>query len=231
MSLALKGSNLYQVAMRNLPYPSPRQGDGLPGRDWLFCPECEVPCRNQELPPRTSLRCRRCGVTVRRAAGSTSLQGAWALATAGLLLVVLANVNAVLTFDVAGNTQSNLIVTGVFGLFDQGYWPVAALVFFAGIAGPVLHLAAVWYVAAACSLSQRWPGLRRVADFAEVMESWNLVPVYAVATVVAVVKLDMLGTVAWRQGALWVLALSACSLLAVQFFNHDLVERKLEELG
>jgi hypothetical protein len=56
------------------------------------------------------------------------------------------------------------------------------------------------------------------------------VPVYAVATVVAVVKLDMLGTVDWQQGALWVLVLSLCSLLAVQFFDHSLVEQGLEEL-
>jgi paraquat-inducible protein A len=198
---------------------------------WVSCPECEAACRDQPLPPNAALRCRRCGVTVRKQTGSLSLQPAMAFASAGLFLVVLANVNAILTFDVAGNMQSNLIVTGVFGLFDQGYWPVAGLVFFAGIAGPALHLAAVWYVATACCLSRRWPGLRRVAKFAEVMESWNLVPVYAVATVVAVVKLDMLGDVFWQQGALWVLALSVCSLFAVQFFDRNVVEKHLEELA
>jgi paraquat-inducible protein A len=200
-------------------------------RRWISCPECEAACRDRALPPKAALVCRRCGVQVRRQSDSQSLQPAWALATAGLLLVALANVNVVLTFDVAGNTQSNLIVTGVAGLYNQGFWPVAALVFFAGVAGPALHLAAVWYVAGACSLSRRWPALRRAARFAESMEQWNLVPVYAVATVVAVVKLDMLGTVAWQQGALWVLALSLCSLLAVQFFDRDLVERRLEELA
>ena len=40
----------------------------------------------------------------------------------------------VLIFDVAGNTQSNLIITGVYGLISQGYSPVAALVFFGAIA-------------------------------------------------------------------------------------------------
>ncbi len=153
------------------------------------------------------------------------------MASTGLLLILLANVNPILTFDVAGNTQSNLIISGVLNLFGQGYWPVAMLVFFAGIAGPVLHLAAVWYVAAACCLRRRWPGLPRAVRLAEVMESWNLVPVYAVATVVAVVKLDMLGTVAWQVGAGWVLALSLCSLLAVQFFDRGLVEKHLEDLA
>lgn len=199
--------------------------------EWISCPECEAACRDRELPPRAALCCGRCGAVLRKQTWSRSLQPAWALATAGLIFVILANVNPILTFDVAGNTQSNLIVTGVFGLFHQGYWPVALLVFFSGIAGPALHLAAVWYVAAACCLSRRWPALPRVVKLAEALEQWNLVPVYAVATVVAVVKLDMLGTVAWQQGAFWVLALSLCSLFAVQLFDRGLVEERLEELA
>jgi len=198
---------------------------------WIFCPECEAACADRALPPGAALRCRRCGVVVKKASGSHSLQPAWAMATAGLCFVVLANVNPILTFDVAGNMQSNLVVSGVDDLYGQGYWPVAALVFFAGIAGPALHLAAVWYVAAACSLRRRWPGLRRVAKFAEALEQWNLVPVYAVATVVAVVKLDMLGTVMWQRGALWIVVLSVCSLFTVQFFDRTLVEKRLEELA
>ena len=197
---------------------------------WISCPECEASCRDHALPPGTELYCQRCGVRVKKASGLRSLQPAWAFATAGLFFAVLANGNPILTFDVAGNTQSNLIVTGVFSLFQQGYGPVAALVFFAGLAGPVLHMAAVWYVAAACCLAQRWPALRRVAKLAESLEAWNLVPVYAVATVVAVVKLDMLGTVDWQQGAWWVLVLSLCSLFTVQFFDRGLVEQGLEEL-
>lgn len=153
------------------------------------------------------------------------------MATAGLFFIVLANVNPILTFDVAGNTQSNLIISGVQSLLAQGYGPVALLVFFAGIAGPALHLASVWYVAGACSLRRRWPGVRRMAGFAEAMEEWNLVPVYAVATIVSVVKLDMLGTVIWQQGALWVLAVSLCSLLTVQTFDRSLVEKRVEELA
>jgi len=198
---------------------------------WISCPECGAACRHRKLTPHSALRCRRCGVVVLRQTGARSLQPAWAMATAGLFFIILANVNPILTFDVAGNTQSNLIISGVAALFGQGYWPVAVLVFFAGIAGPALHLASVWYVAGACSLRQRWPGLHRAAKFAEAMEEWNLVPVYAVATIVSVVKLDMLGTVAWQQGALWVLAVSLCSLLTLQAFDRGLVEERLEELA
>lgn len=198
--------------------------------NWIACPECGASCLDRKLSPGTSLRCKRCGITVKRYSNSKTLQPAWAFATAGLFLAALANVTPILTFDVVGNTQSNHIFTGVIDLYQQGYWPVAALVCFAGILGPIMHLAAIWYVLSACCLSIRWPGLRRAAHAVELLEQWNLMPVYAVATVVAVVKLDMLGTVDWQQGAFWVLLLSLFSLLAMQFFDRTLVEKRLEEL-
>jgi len=145
-------------------------------------------------------------------------------------MVILANVETIMTFDVAGDTQSNRIASGVIELCAQGYGAVAALVCFAGILAPALHLAAIWYVASACCLRARWPHLRRMAGAVEKLEPWNLVPVYSIATVVAVVKLDMMGTVNWQSGALWVLALSLCSLCAVQAFDRELVEERLGDL-
>ena len=197
---------------------------------WLACPECEAPCLDRPLPKKAELRCKRCGVRVKIASGRHSLQPAWAFATAGLFVAILANVEPIMTFDVAGDTQSNHIVSGVIELANQGYGPVAALVCFAGIIAPTLHLAAIWYVAGACSLRRRWPGVHRVAALVEMLEPWNLVPVFAIATIVAVVKLDMMGTVFWKAGALWILVLSLCSLLAAQTFDRELVEERLEAL-
>ena len=145
-------------------------------------------------------------------------------------MVVLANIEPIMTFDVAGDTQSNMIISGVTELSRQGYGPVAALVCFAGIIAPALHLASIWYVASACCLRRRWPSVHRIAALVEKLEPWNLVPVFAIATVVAVVKLDMMGTVYWKAGALWILVLSLCSLCAAQAFDPELVEQRLEAL-
>lgn len=183
------------------------------------------------MPVGAELRCMRCGMSVKTARARHSLQPAWAFATAGLFLVILANAEPIMTFDVAGDTQSNRIVSGVIELAGQGYGPVAALVCFAGILAPALHLAAIWYVASACCLRVPWPHVRRVAGLVEILEPWNLVPVYAIATVVAVVKLDMMGTVDWQAGALWMLALSLCSLFATQAFDRELVGERLEDLA
>lgn len=196
----------------------------------INCPLCAAGIRDRELASGEVLQCRRCHHIVKRRANESSLQQAWAWASTGLILAVLANVQPILTFEVAGNTQSNLIITGVKGLNDQGYWPIATLVFFCAIAAPVMHFAAVSYVAAACFTRRKWPLVGKTARAIERIEPWSLVPVFAVACVVAVVKLDMLGNVTWQPGIMWVTLLSICSLAISQIFDGQLVEKRLEEL-
>jgi len=173
------------------------------------------------------LRCRRCGARVKVSRGTYSLQPAFAFSTAGLFAAILANINPIMTFDVVGDSQSGWIITGVEKLYEQGYWPLAALVLFASIMAPILYLAAVWYVSAACLLKLPLPISRKALPCIGILEPWNLVPVYAIATVVSVVKLKMLGDVHWELGARWVLGMALCSLLASQSFDYEIVREKL----
>lgn len=154
-----------------------------------------------------------------------------ALSIAGLFGLLLANTSPVLSFDVAGRVQSERIVTGVEELFSQGYWPIAILVLLAGILAPALHLGSVAYVSTACCLNISFPRLREAIRVAEWAEPWNLMPVYAIATVVSVVKLRMLGGVEWEFGARWVLGVALFSLFAQQTFDMRLVKSRLEEMG
>lgn len=198
---------------------------------WISCPHCEAPCRERHLPPRHELRCGRCGTTVMIPIGKRTFQPALALSIAGLLVLLLANTNPVLTFEVVGKMQSERIVTGVIELVKQGYIPIAFLVFFAGILAPALYLGSICYVSTACLMKRRLPMVRRVFELVEKMEPWNLIPVYSIATVVAVVKLKMLGTVEWQFGARWVLGVALFSLFLQQSFHRRLVLDRLEALG
>jgi paraquat-inducible protein A len=132
-----------------------------------------------------------------------------------------------MTFDVVGDSQSGWMITGVEKLYEQGYWPLAVLVFFASIMAPILYLATLWYVSAACLLKFPLPISRIALSGVEMLAPWNLVPVYAIATVVSVVKLRMLGDVHWELGARWVLGMALCSLLASQSFDYEIVREKL----
>lgn len=196
----------------------------------LICPDCGATCLNVALQPYEELRCRRCHCLIRKASGSHTIQTVWALSSTGLFLALLANIQPILTFNVAGNTQSPIILSGVFGLFRQGYSPVAALVFFGAVLGPFLYLLTVWYVSAACSLHKPWPGISKLLRLAEHLQAWNLIPVYAVAILVAVVKLDMLGHVEWQRGTLWILGMSLCSLALSQIFDQHVFRDRINRL-
>lgn len=196
----------------------------------LECPLCGAPVRDREIHHGEELRCGRCRQVIRRIHRGDPSHHLWAVSSTGLILCVLANVFPILTFDVAGNTQSNLVITGVTGLNNQGFWPVAALVFFCAIAAPVLHMASVWYVAGACCTGKRWPEVDRVAHFAGHMTPWSLVPVFVIACFVAVVKLDMLGTVYWDSGIVWLSLLGLCSLVLAQITDRDFIAERLRNL-
>jgi len=142
----------------------------------------------------------------------------------------MANVTPIIVFNVSGNTQSSFMITGVESLFLQGYWPVALLIFLCSIALPMLHLLAYWYLLGGACLQTPWPGLKKTLFIVETLMPWNLIPVFAVATMAAVVKLKQLGTIEWQSGALWIGFLAILSLITTRFFDRRLFEDMLTSI-
>lgn len=184
--------------------------------DWDRCHTCEAPYRHRRLSPGEKLCCSRCGELLAAPRVDSARQQGLAIAITGLVLLVLANAFPVMTFDVAGARQSNHIFTGVQGLVSQDYAPLAVLVFFCAILAPALYLLLATYVLTARCLGQTWPGDFAIWRIVERLAPWNLVPVFLVACMVAVVRLDLLGTVTWQRGVVFVVLLSLCCLVLEQ---------------
>jgi paraquat-inducible protein A len=196
---------------------------------WLHCSRCQATCLDRALEPHQFLRCGRCGEEIKSHSGIAAIHAAWAFATTGLILMILANSYPILNFNIAGNSQDDHMITGILSLSVDGYYPLAALVFFSAIAAPTLHLLAVWYLSAACILNQKWPATPQLLGLAGILESWNLVPVFTISCMLSVVKLATLGTVNWMSGAIWLVLLSLSILLTIQFFNRQYVLMRWEE--
>lgn len=162
------------------------------------------------------LCCSRCGELLAAPRLQSARQHALAVGLTGIILLVLANAFPIMTFDVSGATQSNHIITGVQGLVSQDYAPLAALVFFCAILAPALYLLLGSYVMTARCLGKHWPGDFRIYRLVAALAPWNLVPVFLVACLVAVVRLDLLGTVTWQKGVVFVVLLSVCCLILEQ---------------
>lgn len=101
----------------------------IPSDLWLICPRCHAECLDRNLAKNEYLRCTRCGEEIKTPFVGRTIPAAWALSTTGLILMVLANIYPILSFSIAGNSQASLIVTGIGGLWFQGYGLLAVLVF------------------------------------------------------------------------------------------------------
>lgn len=197
---------------------------------WRACPDCGASYRARALAPGHQLRCARCGARLAQGRKSDSLQTPLALAVSGLALLVMANVTPVMTFDVAGRTQSNLIITGISGLVEQGYGPLAVLVFFCAVGAPALYLLLMCYALVATILRARWPFVVSAWRWVELVEPWSLVPVFLVSCLVAVVRLELLGTVTWGDGAVYIVLLSLCCLALGRILDRERIDILREEL-
>lgn len=198
---------------------------------WRTCPDCTAPYRPRPLEPGHQLRCTRCGARLGQGRKSDSVQTPLAMAMTGCALLVLANIFPVMTFDVAGRTQSNLIITGISGLVEQGYGPLAVLVFLCAIGAPAIYLGLLCYTLGATMLRLRVPGLKRAWRWVELAEPWSLIPVFAVACLVAVVRLELLGNVYWGNGAVFVVLLSLCCLILGRMLDRERIEVLREDLS
>ena len=184
--------------------------------DWDTCHACEASYRHRVLAPGEKLLCSRCGETLEVARLDNIRQNGLALGLTGLVLLVLANAFPVMTFSVAGAEQSNHIMTGVQGLINQGYAPLGVLVFFCAVLAPALYLLLGSYVLAARCLGRVFPFDFQAYRLVALLAPWNLIPVFVVACLIAVVRLDLLGQVTWKTGAVFVILLSICCLLLEQ---------------
>jgi len=201
------------------------------GGEWITCRFCEAPCLQRELLPGQELRCSRCDSTVMLHIPERSFQPPFALSLTGLFLLILAKFIPILNFEVVGKSQADFMITGVIELWRQGYFFISLLVLFCAIIAPAVFLFCAFYLGFALALRMRPPGLALVSRVALAVRPWNLIPVYSIATVVAVVKLRMLGEVTWQPGARFVLAVAVMSVLCEQFSNRQIAYERLKELG
>lgn len=96
-----------------------------------------------ELPSSDlAARCGRCGATL-LSVPANSLRRALALTITGLVLVVVANTMPFIALNIKGRFQQASLITGDVALFDQGSWPLAALVLLTTVVAPTIKLGAI----------------------------------------------------------------------------------------
>jgi paraquat-inducible protein A len=140
------------------------------------------------LPAKSKAQCVRCGATLYRDIPN-SIDRTIALAIAGLVLFVCANVFPFLAFEVAGKTVQSTLLSGAFSLKQQGMWEVALLVVFTCFIAPLAQLMLMLYIFVPLKLQALPYGLSRSFRLLREIQQWNMIEVFMVGILVALVKL------------------------------------------
>lgn len=154
----------------------------------IACYDCDILHRVRKIPLGGSAECSRCGAVLYRRPADT-VDTALALTVTTLVLFLLANFYPFIYFKIAGRTEVNYLITGVFTLNDYGMPPLAVLVLICSVLAPGVKIALMLYVPVPVKLDRTVPGLARAFRWLLAISPWGMIEVYMMDVIVAIVNL------------------------------------------
>jgi paraquat-inducible protein A len=197
---------------------------GVPARDTLSeAIGCES-CGLVSYPPPGHARCPRCDSAL-HARKPNSLARTWALMLAAAILYVPANVYPVLTVMQLGAGTPSTILGGVEELITSRMYPLAALVFFASIAVPMLKLVGLTVMLVATQTGRAgWLRDRtRLYHVVRWIGRWSMIDIFMESLLGALVRFGSVITIEPGIGAVAFGAVVILTMLAAETFDPRLM--------
>jgi paraquat-inducible protein A len=178
-------------------------------------------------------RCRRCDSSLHRRKPD-SITRTWALLLAALVLYLPANIYPVLTVMQGGAGQPSTILGGVEELISSGMYPLAALVFFASIAVPMLKIAGLMLLLLSTQ-TRRISRLRdrtRLYRIVDAVGRWSMIDIFMESILVALVQFGRAITIEPGVGAVAFCAVVILTMFAAGSFDPRLMwDAAAERIG
>ena len=206
----------------------PRRSD----RRLAACHGCGQVSRLGRLPRGAHAHCGRCGASVHRRKPN-SLARTWALVISAALFYVPANIFPVMTVISFGKGAPDTILSGVTHLIEGGLWPLAALVFFASVAVPMLKLFGLSFLLIMVQRRSTWR-LRDRTLLYRIIEGvgrWSMIDIFMISILVGLVKLGQIATIEPGVGATSFAAVVIITMIASMTFDPRTMWDVLENEG
>lgn len=196
----------------------------------MECHDCGLLHEVPILQDGTAARCRRCNSTLHKFR-ITSLNHAFAYTCAGLVFFLMANFLPFISLEISGQFHVASLVTGIFALYRQGLWELAAVVALTMFIAPGLRLGSLFLVLGGLTF-KRPPGwLPDLYRFGTMLSHWAMIEVYMLGIFVAYVKLIDLASVTVGAGLFSLGALMLAMIAAGSALDHETVWRAFERRG
>ena len=172
----------------------------------------------------TRLRCPRCGHPL-HAQRPHSLQRTWAYLAASVMLYVPANALPIMTLSNLFEHNSFTIAGGIAELWHDHAYGLAAIVFTASIAVPLLKIVALAILAWSAQQAPAWRRLERARLFriVEAVGHWSMLDVYVVVLLAGMVRFGRLANVHPEPGLLAFAAVVVLTMLAARSFDPRMI--------
>ncbi len=184
---------------------------------------CET-CGFVSPPSAHGDHCPRCG-SVLHARRRYSIQRTWALVIAAAVLYIPANYYPVLSIVQLGAGQPSTILGGVEELVAARQYPLAALVFFASIAVPVLKLVGLSVMLVATQTGRAgWLRDRtRLYHIVRFIGRWSMIDIFMESLLGALVAFGAVITIEPGMGAVAFCAVVILTMFAAETFDPRLM--------
>jgi paraquat-inducible protein A len=195
--------------------------------DALHCPACTLTLVDPaatSAPELVTTPCPRCGSTLHRRQPH-ALSRSTAFAVAALIMFIPANVLPVLSLNVLGKARTDTIFSGVVGLFRDGLWGIALIVFTASILVPLLKLVSLGVLihAVRTRATARRRGLTRLYAFVKFIGRWSMLDVFLVAFLAGAVQFGAIASVRPEPGVVAFAATVVLTIFATESFDSRLL--------
>ena len=193
---------------------------GIPMTGAIGCETCGL----VSAPSPGHPRCPRCDSMLHRRRPD-SIARTWALVIAAAILYVPANYFPVLTVMQLGAGQPSTIIGGVEELIVAREYPLAALVFFASIAVPVLKLIglSVMLIATQTGRAGRLRDRTRLYHIVRFIGRWSMIDIFMESLLGALVIFGSVITIEPGFGALAFCAVVVLTMFAAETFDPRLM--------
>ncbi|WP_233857350.1 paraquat-inducible protein A [Paraburkholderia sp. HD33-4] len=172
----------------------------------IACHECDLLQREVPVPEGGGLRCRRCRAKLCRELPN-SFDRALAFSLAAVVLFTISNVYPIVGLSVNGTVVETTLLGAVSVIYDEGKWPIAALVFVTTVLMPILQTVSMLWLLIPLKFDHApWggPAIFRLCQFCG---PWGMTEVLILGLLVALVKLSaiagvVVGPALWSFGIL-----------------------------
>jgi paraquat-inducible protein A len=160
----------------------------------IVCHACDLVHRRQPVQSETRVRCVRCNAELYRT-NAASIDLAIALSVTAAILLLLSNMYPLVALELNGSRRVTTLLGAAFGLYAQGYGPIAALVLVTTIIIPLFQIGSLFYLLVPLRSRRRAPRQNELFRVLTRLRPWAMSEVFMLGALVAVVKLAALAHV------------------------------------